>query len=75
MTGVSKWLNDAAPLSGDNGPIQRMTYKDILEWKPEWDRRETETWNMLGRGEIPIFIAAQIPQQNTYRFDAFPCPN
>ena len=57
--GVFSWMEKAAALSSDNGPIQRMTLKDILDKKPEWDRRESETWSLLSRGEIPMFIAAQ----------------
>ena len=56
---VFKWIQEAAKLSGNNGPIQKMTLKDILDRKPEWDRRESETWELLIRGEIPIFIAAK----------------
>ena len=56
---VFKWLHKAAALSGDNGPIQRMTLKDILDQKPEWDRRESETWQLLSSGDIPMFLAAQ----------------
>lgn len=56
---VSKWLEQAAELSGHDGPIKRMRLKDIVEQKPEWDRRESETLKLLGRGEIPIFLAAQ----------------
>lgn len=56
---VYEWLDRAARLSGEDGPLQRMSLKDILERKPEWDRRESETWRLLGRGEIPIFLAAQ----------------
>lgn len=56
---VTEWLKRAAELSGENGPIQRMTLKDLLDQKPEWDRREAETWQMLNRGEIPMFIAAR----------------
>ena len=56
---VAEWLKRAAELSGENGPIQRMTLKDFLDQKPDWDRHETETWQMLSRGEIPMFIAAR----------------
>lgn len=56
---VSQWLEQAAELSGHDGPIQRMRLKDIFEQKPEWDRRESETWKLLERGDIPIFLAAQ----------------
>lgn len=57
--GVFSWIEKAAALSGDNGPIQQMTVKDVLDKKPEWDRRESETWSLLSRAEIPMFIAAQ----------------
>lgn len=56
---VFQWMERAAELSGNDGPLQRMSLKDILEQKPEWDRRESETWRLLGRGEIPIFLAAR----------------
>ena len=36
--------------------LQRMSLKDVLDRKPEWDRRESETWRLLARGEIPIFL-------------------
>ena len=55
---VSEWINRAATLSGEDGPLQKMTLKDVLAQKPEWDRRESETWQMLSHGETPMFIAA-----------------
>jgi len=39
---VFQWLTRAADLSGPDGPIQKKTLKDILELKPEWDRRMSE---------------------------------
>jgi len=56
---VFEWLEKAATLSNEDGPIRRMTLKDIVDQKPEWDRRESGTWQMLSRGDIPMFIAAQ----------------
>ena len=56
---VFQWLREAAALSGDDGPIQKMTLKDVLDRKPEWDRRESETWQLLSRGDMPMFLAAQ----------------
>lgn len=55
---VSQWIQKAAQLSGEDGPLQRMTLKDMVDQKPEWDRRESEIWQMLNRGETPMFIAA-----------------
>ena len=56
---VSQWIQKAVQLSGEDGPLQRMTLKDMVDQKPEWDRRESEIWQMLSRGELPIFLAAQ----------------
>ena len=56
---VTAWLHRAAELSGDDGPIQKASMQDILDRKPDWDRRESDVWQSLGRGDIPIFLAAQ----------------
>ena len=69
---VIKWLHKAAELSGDDGPIQKMTLKDILDRKPDWDRRESETWQLLSRGEIPIFLAAQSLNKSLIYLTLFP---
>ncbi|MES2923155.1 MAG: HNH endonuclease [Verrucomicrobiota bacterium] len=55
---VGQWLQSAADLSGDNGPVQKMTLSDIIARKPDWDRRESETWELLSKGAIPLFLAA-----------------
>ena len=69
---VFQWLNEAAALSGDDGPIQKVTFKDILDRKPEWDRRESETWQLLSRGEIPMFLAAQALNKSLIDLVLFP---
>lgn len=56
---VFEWIQKAAALSGDTGPIYKMSLKDVFDRKPEWDRHESETWRLLSHGQIPIFIAAQ----------------
>ena len=45
--GGFQWLEQAAELSGENGPIQKMNLKDILDRKPEWDRQESDIWQWL----------------------------
>jgi hypothetical protein len=69
---VSQWLEKAAKLSGDDGPLQRMSLKDIFDRKPEWDRRESETWRMLAQGQIPIFLAAQSLNRTLIDLTTFP---
>ena len=56
---VSEWIPKAVALSGDDGPIWKMTLKDFLDQVPEWNRQASEIWEQLGRGEIPMFLAAE----------------
>lgn len=69
---VFQWLESAAELSGDDGPLQRMSLKEILDRKPEWDHQESETWRLLARGQIPIFLAAQSLNRNLIELTTFP---
>jgi len=69
---VFQWLEKAAELSGDDGPLQRMSLKDILDRKPEWDRRESETWRLLAQGQIPIFLAARSLNRTLIDLTTFP---
>ena len=69
---VIEWLNKAAELSGDEGPLQKMSLKDVLERKPEWDRRRSEIWRLLGSGEIPMFLAAQPLHKSLIDLTLFP---
>ena len=68
----STWLHKAAALSGDDGPIQTMSLRDVLIRKPEWDRRESDTWQQLSRGEIPMFVAGQLLNKSLIDFVLFP---
>lgn len=69
---VYQWLEKAAELSGEDGPLQRMSLKDIFDRKPEWDRRESETWRLLGQGQIPIFLAARSLNRTLIDLTTFP---
>lgn len=69
---TAKWLQRAAELSGEDGPIQRMSLQDILDRKPDWERRESETWHSLSRGELPMFLAAQSLNKSLVDFTLFP---
>jgi len=57
---AAQWLHRAAELSGENGPLQKMTLKDLQDRKPDWDRREDEAWQQLNDGNLPIFGAASL---------------
>jgi len=55
---VILWLERAARLSDDTGPLQRVSIKDIVDSKPDWDRRESDVLQLFLKGKIPIFLAA-----------------
>ena len=57
---VSKWLQKAAALSGDDGPIQRVTLREFLDRKPDWERRDLENSRRLMCGDLPMFLAAHL---------------
>ena len=69
---ISQWIHKAAALSEKDGPIQRMTLKDVLDLKPQWDRRTSEVWQLLSRGEIPMFVAAQSLNKSLIGLMLFP---
>ena len=56
---VFQWMHKAAALSGTDGPIWKMKLKDLVDQKPEWDHQASEIREQLGRGEIPMFLAAK----------------
>ena len=56
---VSQWIPKAVALSGDDGPIWKITLKDLADQKPDWDRRTSEISAQLSRGDIPMFLAAE----------------
>ena len=53
-----QWVYRAVALSGDDGPIWQMSLKEIWGEKQEWERRESEIWEKLSRGELTMFLAA-----------------
>ena len=55
---VSQWIHKAVELSGGDGPIWQMSLKEIWGQKQEWERRESEIWDKLNCGELPMFLAA-----------------
>ena len=69
---VAQWFHRAVTLSDDEGPLQRMTLKEIFDRKPEWDQRESETWRLLSCGEIPMFLAAQSLNRSLIYLTLFP---
>jgi hypothetical protein len=59
-TTVAQWLQKAAELSDDSGPLQKVSLKDLLERAPQWNRQTTDAWQHLHRGALPIFGVARL---------------
>lgn len=57
---VSQWLQRAAALSDEHGPVQQMSLKQVVDAKPDWDRREQAAWEQLEAGALPIFLGAKL---------------
>ena len=57
---VHEWIQRAADLSGDDGPVRKVTIEDLLKAKPDWSRRESKAWDLLEKGEAPISAAGHL---------------
>ena len=55
---VFEWIQKAVELSGDDGPLWKVPLREFLDLKPDWDRRASEIWQQLSRGETSMFLAA-----------------
>jgi len=56
---VHQWMERAAELSGSDGPVQKATIEEIVERAPGWERQQSNTWDLLAKGEVPIFTAGR----------------
>ena len=54
-----EWLRKADELSGEDGPLQRKSLKDITDMAPAWHEREERVNNEVRAGNAPLFIAAR----------------
>ena len=57
---VHQWIERAAELSGDDGPVKSVTIEELLKATPDWSRREAKAWDLLAKGEIPIAAAGHL---------------
>lgn len=67
-----QWFSKATELSGDTGPVQKKTIKDVFNMNPDWKRQETETWEALSRGDIPMFVAAELLNRSLINMMLYP---
>jgi hypothetical protein len=62
------WLQRAAELSGEDGPLQEVTIREFFDRKPEWDKRTSSIWQQLNEGKVPIFGAAHLLHRSLIDF-------
>jgi hypothetical protein len=65
---VGGWLQRAAELSGEDGPLQQMSIKELIDRKPEWDKRAASVWQLLNEGKVPMFGAAHLLHRSLIDF-------
>ncbi|QWG22207.1 hypothetical protein KMZ93_19815 [Bradyrhizobium sediminis] len=54
------WLERAAALSGEDGPVKTMALKDVVNLNPEWQQRETSTWEQFYAAQLPLFTVGRL---------------
>ena len=67
----SQWLDRAVELSDDDGPLQRMSLRDIFDRQSKWNHQESKILRMLGQGQMPIFVAARSLNRTLTSFSIF----
>jgi len=57
---IHGWLASAIDKSGEDGPIRRFDIEELLELNPGWNERVDRAWDLLVKGEVPMFLAARV---------------
>ncbi|WP_444980409.1 HTH domain-containing protein, partial [Methylobacterium trifolii] len=60
---IHGWLQGAISASGEDGPVQRMDIRELLSLQPDWDDQMNRTWDLVVRGEAPLFAAAKVARR------------
>ncbi len=60
---VSEWFNSAVENSDEDGPVKSVSFDQIIDLQPDWQRRRQETLDKLSDGEMPVFGAAHLLNQ------------
>ena len=69
---VSKWIERAASISGEEGPVKMMPLEGLLAQKSAWERKESEVGKLVKRGEVPLFLAGQSLNRSLIDLVLFP---
>ena len=72
---VYRWMERAAELSDGDGPVQVMPIEDIFERQPDWERQQSTAWDLLEKGDTPIFVAGQLLNRSLLSLYLMPALN
>ena len=65
------WLRKAASLSGDDGPIRSVSFRDMVNLNSEWNQRNHEIWRLYVSGGIPILLVAHYLNRSAVELTLF----
>jgi hypothetical protein len=54
-----EWLQKAVELSGENGPVETVSLKDVVSRSTGWSQRVDNIDTMLAEVKIPLYMAAR----------------
>ena len=63
---VAEWLEKALALSGDDGPVRRLSLKKFLDQYPAWNQNASDARKKLISGEIPMFAAGWLLNESLF---------
>lgn len=63
---VAEWLEKALALSGDDGPVRRLSLKKFLDQDPAWNQNASDARKKLISGEIPMFAAGWLLNESLF---------
>ncbi|MFG1344125.1 hypothetical protein V5F59_04465 [Xanthobacter autotrophicus DSM 431] len=55
---IQGWFVTAEANSGEDGPVQRFDFRQIVDMAPNWDRRESDAWAQALKGDLPMYAVA-----------------
>ena len=67
-----QWMQRAIALSDSNGPIQKVSMRELADQMPDWNRRESQTWEQFQLGEIPMMVVGQSLRKSQAELMLFP---
>ncbi|WP_244436167.1 esterase/lipase family protein [Sinorhizobium fredii] len=57
---IHGWLREAADLSDASGPVQAISFEELVERQPAWEERESTTWDHYQAGDLPMFAVGRL---------------